>query len=87
MRVLIGTQKPLGLIFAVLLFVSSTTFAGDEKTNFSGRWVLNSDKSLYEGRRTAAQKELNVRQEENDLTMISASSSSTGYCDISTLVV
>lgn len=69
MRVLIGTQKSLGLIFAVLLFVSSATFAGDEKTNFSGRWVLNSDKSLSEGRRTAAQKELNVRQEENKLVI------------------
>ncbi len=55
------------LILVILISISIITFAGTEKVNFSGKWVLNSDKSLYEGHRTSAQKELNVRQEGNDL--------------------
>lgn len=58
----------IGLILAFFLFVSSVVSA-DEKANFSGRWSLNSDKSLVQDRRTAAQGELNVSQEENNLTI------------------
>ncbi len=63
-------MRALTILFLVLsLLVSSVTFAGDEKVNFSGKWSLNNDKTLYEGHRTSAQRELNIRQEGNDLTI------------------
>lgn len=58
-----------GLIVAVFLFVSFVTFAADEKANFSGQWILNTEKSqLGEGGRWAA-KSLKVTQEENNLSV------------------
>jgi hypothetical protein len=64
MRILIS------LILAVFLFVCfATAFAENEKVNFSGGWSLNSDKSLVQGRRTNAQGELNVQQDEDSLTI------------------
>lgn len=57
-----------GLILTFFLLASSVISAG-EKVNFSGKWSLNSDKSLVQGRRTSAQGELTVSQEENNLTI------------------
>ena len=57
------------LTLAVFLVVSFVAFAQDGKANFSGKWSLNNDKTLYEGHRTSAQRQLNIRQEGNDLTI------------------
>ncbi len=58
-----------GLILAVLLLVSFVTFAEDGEVNFSGRWSLNSDKSLVQGLRTSAQIDLNIRHEGDSLSI------------------
>jgi hypothetical protein len=58
-----------GLVLSIFLLASSAIFAVDEKTNFSGKWSLNNDKTLIQGQRTSAQGELNIYQEENSLTI------------------
>lgn len=56
-------------VLTIFLFYSFVSFAEDENTNFSGRWVLNSDKTLVRGQRTNAQGELNIKQNEEKLSI------------------
>ena len=54
-------------LLAVFILVSFTAFAVEAKVNFSGQWILNTEKSQFgEGRRWAA-KELVITQEGNNL--------------------
>lgn len=71
-----------GLILAVLLLVSFAAFAEDGRVNFSGRWSLNSDKSLVRGLRTSAQGELNIYQKENNLSVDKISQKPSGKVTI-----
>ena len=57
------------LILTVFIFVSVIVCAADTKTNFLGKWSLNSDKTLVQGQRTSAQGELDIYQEENSITI------------------
>ncbi len=57
------------LIVIFFIFISSTIYAIEPTVNFSGTWSLNSDKTLLQGKRTSAQGEMDIRQEENSLTI------------------
>ncbi len=52
------------------LMIAYNTFAGDEKSNFSGEWALNNEKSdLGEGRFRRAAAKLTIQQEGNNLSI------------------
>jgi len=65
------------LASAFFLFMSSAVSA-DEKADFSGRWSLNGDKTLVQGKRTAAQGQLYVSQDEDNLIIKRISSGRQG---------
>jgi hypothetical protein len=57
------------LLIALLLTVF-TVFAGDDKSDFSGTWTINEEKSeLGEGGRWMQSTKLVITQKDNDLTL------------------
>ena len=58
------------LFVVTFLLISFTTFAENEKVNFSGEWSLNEEKSeLGEGRRRMPSAKLTISQEDDTLTI------------------